>query len=93
MIRNLLGNRFGLYPTIRLMDGLKIYTFLIVLGILAFFGLPNYKKYAEPQVLETFKIKPLDVEQYQVYTVCLILSIIAIIVIRWSIRNRLSFKN
>lgn len=93
MIKNFLGNRFGLYPTIRLMDGMKIYSFLIVLGLMGFIGLPAYQEYMEQQVIETFDIPPLDVPLYQSYIVYVITGIMLIIILRWSIRNRLSFKN
>ncbi|OJF90987.1 type IV secretory system conjugative DNA transfer family protein [Alkalibacterium sp. 20] len=93
MIKNFLGNRFGLYPTTRLMDGLKIYSLMIFLLIVGYIFFPLYQEHAEQQFVETFGIPILDVEVYQSYIFYSIIIILFIIILRWTIRNKFSFSN
>lgn len=93
MIKNFLGNRFGLYPTTRLMDGMKIYSLMIFLSLIGFQILPLFKEYVEPHLMDTIDIPTLNIEQYQRYIIFSIILMLLIIVFRWSIRNKFSFRN
>lgn len=75
------------------MDGLKVYSFMILLGLIGFVGLPLYKNYMEDELIEIFHISRLAIELYQLYIVFVIIFLVSIIALRWSIRNRVSFRN
>lgn len=93
MISNFLGNRFGLFPTTRLMDGLKIYSFMVLLGLVGFVFIPFYESNIETQVIKIFNVSKINVESSQIYIVYIISSMLIVVMLKWTIRNQLSFKN